>query len=91
MNKLKQYALNAGIVIAGVGAALLPFAAHAEVATTSDVSVAFSGVLNSIVLAIVNVIVTFFTNNLPIIVILGTCIGLVWYFVHKAQGSSKGR
>jgi hypothetical protein len=94
MNKIKAFAVSnygkiAGVV-AGMGM-LLTGVAHADVATTSDVTVAFSSLLNGLVLAIINVIVSFFTNNLPIIVVLGVCIGLVWYFIHKARAAGRGK
>lgn len=92
MNKIKQFAVrNYGKMVLAATALLYGASAHAEVTTTSDVSGAFSTLLNGLVLSIVNVIVTFFTNNLPIIVILGVCISLVWYLIRKARGASRGK
>jgi len=94
MNKIKMFAVENYGKIAGAVAGmtvLLTGMAHADVATTSDVTSAFSGLLNGIVLSIINVIVSFFTDNLPIIVVLGVCIGLVWYFIHKARAAGRGK
>jgi hypothetical protein len=93
MNKIKEFAIrNYGkIAIAAMTLMYGASARAADVTTTSDVSGAFSDLLNGLVLSIINVIVTFFTNNLPIIVILGVCIGLVWYFIRKARGASRGK
>ena len=74
-----------------VGALVYGAAAKADVATTSDVTTAFSGVLTNLVLAIINVVVSFFTNNWPIIAITSVCIGLVFFFYHMARRAGRGR
>ena len=93
MNKIKMFVTrNYGKVMLAASALFLAGSAKAaDISTTSEVSSAFSGLLGTLVYSIVNVIVAFFTANLPVIVILGVCISLVWYLVRKARGASRGK
>jgi len=48
-------------------------------------------VLDNIVQAIVYTAKTFLTNNLPLIVVFGIAIGLIFWLVRKARGASRGK
>lgn len=91
MKNLKASILAKGAVItAALSAGFMALSAKADY-STSTLATAFSTTLNGMVQSIITTIVTFFTDNAPLIVILGAAISLVWYFVAKAKGASRGR
>ena len=85
----KNYAKLA-VAVSAIGMIAMSGVAGATI-TPDSVSTSFSDIAFASIQAIVGAIVTFFTNNLPVIVVLGTVVGLVWYFVHKARSAGRGR
>lgn len=90
MKLLKKYSKwVSGLSLAAVGL-LVGGVAKADYSTTTIAS-SFSDTLDGVVQAIIGTVVSFFTNNLPLIVVLGVSISLVLYFVSKAKRAGKGR
>jgi uncharacterized membrane protein HdeD (DUF308 family) len=95
MNKIKNFVVRnytkvVGVVL-GLGGVALAGSAFAQQYSTTVIASDFSTSLSGIVDAIVGVIITFFTNNLPVIVVLAVAISMVFYFVNKARRAGKGR
>lgn len=87
MNKLQKLG---GVVAAVAGSFLVAMSAFADYSTTTIAS-SFSDTLNGVVQSIIGVVITFFTNNLPLIVVLGVSIAMVFYFIHKAKRAGRGK
>lgn len=87
MTKLKL-ALGTGI---GAIASFLGISAFAATSTVDTIPTQMGSVLDGIVQNIISTVVSFLTNNLPLIVVLSVSIGLVFWLVGKARGATRGR
>jgi len=92
MNNLK---LRAKLIIgSGVATAsmLLANLAHATTTTSTidNIPSDMGEILDTIVQAVIATVISFLTNNLPLIIVLGVSIGLVFWLVRKARGATRG-
>jgi ABC-type Co2+ transport system permease subunit len=77
--------------ISGVVASLaLALSASAETYTTSTIPTAFGSTLSGIVNDMITTVISFLTTNLPVIVILGVSVGLVFWLIRKARAALGG-
>ena len=86
MNKVRKIAL---FVLPFFG--LLGTVAHAEDYTSETIASAAGGVLSITVQAIITTGLSFLTTNLPLIVVLGVAVGMVFWLIRKAIGAIRGK
>lgn len=79
------------IIIALSIVALSPALVFAQSYTADEISASMSTVLDTSVDSVVDVLLAFFTNNFPLIVILGVSVGLVFWLVRKAVRATRGK
>jgi len=72
----------AGILYAGYAGAT---------STVSSIATDLAPVLSETVQAMISVFITFITANLPLIVVLGVTVGLVFWLIRRARGALAGR
>jgi hypothetical protein len=65
--------------------------AHAEDYTTETIASATGGVLNTTVQSIITVGISFLTANLPLIVVLGVAVGMVFWLIRKTVRAIRGK
>lgn len=79
-----------GIFIGALAGIL--YAGYAGATTTvSTIASELSPVLSETVQAMISVFISFVTTNLPLIVVLGVTVGLVFWLIRKARGALSGR
>ncbi|MFC1789848.1 hypothetical protein ACFLYY_02650 [Patescibacteria group bacterium] len=62
----------------------------AETYTVDNIASSTGTVLDTVVQAIINVVITFLTDNLPLIIVLGVSISLVFWLIYKARNATHG-
>lgn len=59
--------------------------------TVSTIPTELGSVLDEIVQAIISTFLTFISDNLPLIVVLGVTVGMVFWLIRKTRGALTGR
>jgi hypothetical protein len=86
MNILKKVAIG----ITSVGGMLIAFASKAATETVDTIGTSLAPVLGSTVQALIATFISFVTSNLPLIVVFGFTVGMVFWLINKAKNGARG-
>jgi len=79
-----------GVAITAVGGALLGLTAGATTSTVDTIGTDLAPVLTSTVQALISTFISFVSANLPLIVVFGFCVGMVFWLIRMAKRGARG-